>query len=99
MPVGMNHDVNEVGIVERRSSPLVGVVGEVPARRPLLPQVTADLMSIRLQPGTPALGVEVVLIPESVFGCRRTRRLQRNRVLNGVAADQHRRPYAIRVKG
>src|SRR5688572_2430630 len=69
--IGMNHHVDEVGIVERGCRLLVGVVRELPRRRPGLPQESADRLSITFETDAAALGVEVVLVPKRALGGRR----------------------------
>ena len=65
VPVGVDHDVDEVGIVERRRGVLEGRVVEAPGRRPFPPQQPAELAAVLRQAGAPALGVEVPLVPEA----------------------------------
>ena len=95
VPVGVDHDRHEVGIVERRRRELVAGIVEAPARRPLLPQQAADLAPVLLQPQAPALGVEVPLVPVATLVQRGGRARGRHRVLDVVAADGHQRPHAL----
>ena len=58
----------------------------------------ADLASIRLEAGAPLLGVEVPLVPDALSGLRRHGPGGRHGVLDRVAGDQHRSPYAVGVQ-
>jgi hypothetical protein len=53
VPVGVDHDVDEVGVVERRRRAVEGVVGETPRWRYLPPEMAADVTPVRLQPARP----------------------------------------------
>src|SRR5258708_32493420 len=66
MTVGLNDDVDEVRIVERRGAPLIGRVVEMPVRRPQLPEQPAQLAPIGSQPGPPTVAAEIILIPQSI---------------------------------
>jgi len=99
MAIGVNGDVHEIRIVERRRRPIVGVVSEMPGRRPRLPEIAAQLAAILLQADASAFGVEVPLVPESRLGFRRSRLLPDvHGVLDGVAADQHGSADPVRVQ-
>ena len=67
VPVGLDHDLDEIGIVERGRAPLEGRLVEAPFRRPQLPQQPADVAPVLGEAGAAALGVEVVLVPEAVL--------------------------------
>src|SRR5262249_39274138 len=97
MTVGVDYDVDEIRIVKRRSGQVVTLVGEAPRRRPRLPEVPTERPAIVLKTGAPALGVEIPLVPQACFAFRRSSGLLacRHGVLNGVAANQHRRPEPV----
>src|SRR6185436_20165977 len=97
MAIGMNDDIYEVGIIKGRSREVERLVGEVPGRRPCLPQKSAQRPPVHLEAGTAAFCVEVILIPNRAF-CRRTgRSRRRDSVLNGVPTDQYRCLDSIRI--
>ena len=50
------------------------------------------------EPGAAALGVEIPLVPERLFRGGRGRPRRRDRVLNGIAADEHSGAHAIGMK-
>src|SRR5215475_8180899 len=56
MTIGMNHDVHEIRVVERRGGLVVRLVREMPRRRPGLPEIPAECAPILLKPGPSALG-------------------------------------------
>src|SRR6476646_5137437 len=49
MTIGMNHHVHKVRIVERRGGLVIRLVGEMPRRRPGLPQIPAQRAPILLK--------------------------------------------------
>src|ERR1700722_15506151 len=59
MTIGVNHHVHEIGIVERGRGWIILFVAEMPAGRPRLPQQLAEAATIRREPGSPALGIEI----------------------------------------
>ena len=89
MPVGVDHDVDEVGIVEARRGALERPLVEPPVGRPELPQEPADVPPVLLETGTPALGVEVPLVPGPVLVVDGTRLVRPGQVLDVVAANRH----------
>src|SRR5688572_5335029 len=96
--IRVDHHIDEIGIVERRCGLLVGLVRELPRRRPRFPQEPADRAAIALEADTTALGVEVVLIPERALALRRGGRWSAENVLNGIAADEDGGAHAIRME-
>ena len=94
--IGLDHDVDEVGIVERGRGALIGRVIEPPVRRPQSPQQLAELAAIGRQPGTAALGVEIVLIPKPVLQLRRHRLGRSGNILNVVAVGRHQAAHLVR---
>src|SRR4029453_14538897 len=62
--VRMDHNVDEVRIVERRCGAVIGRVIELPIRRPQSPQQSTKLAPVSLQSRAAALGVKVILIPK-----------------------------------
>src|SRR6185503_13642799 len=96
MPVRVDHHLDEVRIVERRRGALVRRLVEAPARRPEAPEQPAELVAILLEPGTPALAVEVVLVPEPVLALRRLRLSSARYVLDVVAAARYEAERALR---
>src|SRR5688572_1460631 len=96
--IRVDHHIDEIRIVERRCGLLVGLVRELPRRRPRFPQEPADRAAIALEADTTALGVEVILIPERALTLWRSRRWSAEDVLNGVAADEHGGAHAFRVE-
>jgi hypothetical protein len=87
MSVGVDDDVDIVGVVEGACALLEGRVVEAPARRVAGPQQPRDLASVLRQPCTPAFGLEVVLVPESRFDLCGGRRVCPGNVLDQVAVD------------
>ena len=78
MPIRVDDDVDEVGIVESARRSVEGRVVERPFWRPHAPQEARDPSSVLLETPPATLAVEVVLIPERrLFG--RARRLHRMR--------------------
>ena len=63
MPVRMDDDLDEVGVVERRRRPRVRGIVEAPFRRPQPPQKLAQLVTMSLETRSPPFTVEVVLVP------------------------------------
>ena len=99
VPVRVNHDVDEVRIVEGRRRAVVRLVGVLPGRRPGLPEIADDRVPVRLQAGPPALGVEVPLVPQAGLGRRRRRGSRRRHgVLHGIAPDGYLRAHPLRVQ-
>ena len=58
MAIGVDDHIDEVGIVERRRRAIVDFVGEMPTRRPELPQQLAQTLAIGLQRSPAGFGVE-----------------------------------------
>src|SRR5262245_46353826 len=100
MTVRVNHYVHEVRIVERRRGAIVDVVGEMPGRRPRLPEIPAQRAPVLLKSDPPPFGVEVPLIPQPRLAFGRSAGLltRGDRILDGVAADEHRGAHTIRMK-
>ncbi len=72
MPVGMDDDLDEVGVVERAGRALERRDVEGPGRRPLAPQQARDAATIFGESAATAFAVKVILIPERcLFGWRR----------------------------
>src|SRR5207302_2459611 len=61
VPVGVNHDIHEVRIIEGWSGPVERFVGVCPCRRPCLPEVSNDVPPVLFQTDAALLGVEVPL--------------------------------------
>ena len=53
MAVGVNHHVDEIGIVEGRRGAVERLVAEVPGGRPGLPEQAAERAAIRSRPARP----------------------------------------------
>ena len=66
--VVVDDDVAVVGVVEGRRAALEGRFVAVPLRRVRRPQDPGDVVPVRHEAGTSALGGEVVLIPPVVLG-------------------------------
>src|SRR5580704_3250764 len=74
MPVGMDDDSDEVGVVEGARRSVEGRIVERPVRRPHAPTEARDLPPVLLEATPSPLVVEVILVPERrLFGW--TRRL------------------------
>lgn len=86
--VGVDHDVDEIGVVEGRRAALVGRVVELPDRRPHAPQQLAQRAPVLRQAGAAALGVEVILVPVPRLVFRRDGLPRRRDVLDLVAVDR-----------
>src|SRR5262245_65850843 len=89
MTIRMNHDVYEIGIIERRNGSVECLIRKVPCRRPRLPQEPAECTTVHLQSGSTAFRIEVVLIPNSALGRRRGWWRRRNRVLDRITTDEN----------
>src|SRR5262249_32842478 len=98
MPIGMNHHIDEIRIVERGCCAVKRLICEVPRRRPRLPQKPTQGAPIHLKPGPSAFRIEVILIPNAALCSRRRWREWGNSVLNAIAANEHSGPHAILVK-
>ena len=61
--IGMNDDIDEVGIVERMRGPLERYVIKFPVRRPLLPQEPTEGAAMCGETLASTLGLEEMLIP------------------------------------
>src|SRR5437773_1175856 len=46
MAIRVNHNINEIGVVERSCGPIECFIGKTPTRRPCFPQQTADAASV-----------------------------------------------------
>src|SRR6266404_5767278 len=53
VPVGVNHDIHEVRIIEGWSGPVERFVGVCPCRRPCLPEVSNDVPPVLFRPTRP----------------------------------------------
>ena len=96
--IGVDHDLDKVGVVERRRRSIERLVGEAPGRRPGLPEKTAERAAVGGQSGAPTLGVEIPLVPERLLRRRRGRPRRRQGVLNGIAADEDSGTHSIGVE-
>src|SRR5215471_20458090 len=74
VPVGVDHNIHEVRIIEGWSGPVERFVGVCPCRRPCLPEVSNDVPPVLFQTDAALLGVEVPLVPHP-RGSPRGRRL------------------------
>ena len=95
MAVRMDHDVDEVRIVERARRSIVRRVIEIPARRPETPEKLAELMAISRETRPAALAVKVVLIPVPMLGVRRLWCRAARDVLNVIAAARNEASHAF----
>ncbi len=98
VPVRMDDDIDEIGIVEGNGSAVIGVVGEVPVGGPSLPKEAAKRPPVGLQARPSTFSIEVVLIPDPLLGFWGSRRGGSDSVLYCVAADQNCRAHSIRMK-
>src|SRR5262245_65248517 len=67
MPIRVDHDIDEIRVVERYGGPLERGIVESPGRRPVPPQEATDLAPVRLEAGPTALHVEIPLVPEGAL--------------------------------
>ena len=88
VPVRLDHDLDEVRIVESGGAALERGVVELPARRPQLPQQAGDAPAVPGQAGAAALAMEVVLVPEPQFVFGRLRLQRPGDVLDVVAVER-----------
>src|SRR4029079_4091231 len=84
--IGVDHDGNEVRILEGRRCAVVGRLVEAPIRRPELPQQLAELMAIEFETCAPAFTMEVVLIPVAKLALRRCGPARPRNVLDVVTS-------------
>src|SRR5215469_1441850 len=86
--IGMDRELDKIGVVEGFGGSLVFSIVEAVIRRPQLPQFTTERSPIGGQSSPSALSVEIPLIPITVFGIRRGGLQCRRNVLNVVASDR-----------
>src|SRR5262249_9808317 len=67
MTVGVDRHADKTRVGERDRAARVGRLVKGPGRRPQLPEEPAEWDAVGGEPGAPAFGVEVVLIPEAAF--------------------------------
>ena len=89
VPVRMEGDFHEVGIVKGGSRSVEGLVRILPPWRPRFPKVVDYISSILLQPHASLLSIEVPLIPPFRFIGSSSRMLSQHRILHRVTADGH----------
>src|SRR5262245_11292766 len=65
--IGVDDDVDEVGVVECGGRAFESRVVEWPKRGPNFPEQPRDLATVLRHPAAPALVVEIVLIPHCCF--------------------------------
>ncbi len=87
MTVGVQHDVDIVGIVEGHRGTFQRGVIEVPVRRVARPDHFGDFAPVGGETGSATLGQEVVEVPEAGFQVRPDRRHGAADVLDEVAVD------------
>jgi len=63
----MNNDIDEIRILEGNGGACVGSFVELPIGRPQPPAQLAEFVPVRCEPGAPALGIEVKLVPETML--------------------------------
>jgi len=63
----MDHNLDEIGIIERCRAFEIYILAECPTRRPEFPKMATDLPAIALQPDPAARRLEVPAIPEPPF--------------------------------
>ena len=64
MPIRMYDNFHKVRIVERRSSPIIGLVVKSPGWRPQLPKQSSQFVAHFGESGAPPFGLKIVLIPK-----------------------------------
>src|SRR5476651_2665074 len=84
--IGLDHNVDIVGIIEGGRGLVEGGIPEVPVGRPQLPQYFGDVAAIPGEAGAATLGVEIVLVPEAML-LRGGDRLHRALDVLDVVAD------------
>ncbi len=96
--VGMDHDIDEIGVVERRRACLERRVVECPFRRPHRPELAGKATPVALQRAAAAFVVEEILIPERGLLRRRGRLHGAGDVLDvvGIAGDEP--DHALRMQ-
>jgi hypothetical protein len=94
MPVGVNHHVDKVGIIERNSGLLERFVRKIPRGRPQSPQEPAEPAAIPGQAFASPLRVKVILIPETIFILRRPGLYRPRDVLNCIASSRDQPAHA-----
>src|SRR5947209_7659841 len=87
MTVGVQHDLDVVGIVEGHRGAVQRGVIEGPVRRVACPDHPRDVAPVRGETGAATLGQEVVEVPETGFEVGPDRRHGEAYVLNEVAVD------------
>ena len=71
VPVGMDHNGDEVRVVERRRGAPVDFVGVFPFRRPRVPKIADDVVAILFERRGALIGIEVPHVPEpGCLSCR-----------------------------
>ncbi len=87
MPIGVDHHIHEVRVIEGQRSPIEILGGEPTAWSPFPPQLRRQLTPVASQTGAAPLAMKVVLIPGAAF-LRWQRWLgEAHNVLNLVTAD------------
>lgn len=88
--VGMDHDVDEIGVVERRRACLERRIVKRPSWRPHRPELAAKTAPVALERAAAALVVEEILVPQRRLLRRRGRLHRTGDVLDvvGVAGDE-----------
>src|SRR5216683_605094 len=99
VPIGLYHDVDEIGIVERDGALLEDRFVEAPFRRPQLPQQPADVAPVLGKAGVAALGVEIVLVPQAMLLLGRCRLARGRDVLDVVTRAAHQATHPFGPQG
>jgi len=68
VPIGVHNNIDEVRVIERCCGGVEFVVGEGPVWRPFLPQQSGEFAAVSIEPGSAAVTMEVVLVPEPALG-------------------------------
>ena len=67
VPVRMQGNLNEVGIIERRGRAIENFVRVFPPGRPCIPKVADDVSSVLFKTYSPLVSIEIPLIPALRF--------------------------------
>src|SRR3954468_18780609 len=89
VPVGVQHHLDVVRVVESLGGTVQDVVPEGPRRRVAGPDHLGDVTTVRGEAGAAALGEEVVEVPEPGLQLGPDRVPRRGQVLDEVTVDAH----------